>query len=145
MKLRVGICTAGLSAWQRDGAWTRLFTLLAVIVGWVFFRAESIYAALQMLAAMGGGNGLMRPEAPEHLAFARLCVAWHRGNRDVPVINRSLVHNRRDLTRCYVCTELAGMGYRTANQLPALAPKPFLGIRDGCYAALVREPNVAGE
>jgi len=73
LRAQVGFPLGSGTAWGRGIA--RLFTLLAVIVGWVFFRAENIDAALQLLAAMGGGNGLMGPETLEQLAVARL-TAW---------------------------------------------------------------------
>lgn len=50
----------------RQTGWWRVFaqalTLLAVIIAWVFFRAESLDAALAMLHAMFGGNGVALPE-----------------------------------------------------------------------------------
>ncbi|HSK38441.1 MAG TPA: MBOAT family O-acyltransferase, partial [Arenibaculum sp.] len=40
------------------GTWTgRLVTLLAVMIGWVFFRAPGMDAAVAMLNAMAGANG----------------------------------------------------------------------------------------
>jgi hypothetical protein len=38
-------------------------TFLAVVVGWVFFRAESFDGALNMLAGMAGMNGVSLPDA----------------------------------------------------------------------------------
>jgi alginate O-acetyltransferase complex protein AlgI len=50
----------------RDRWWTRFLawatTFLAVVIAWVFFRAESLDAALSILAAMAGGNGVALPE-----------------------------------------------------------------------------------
>lgn len=40
----------------------RLLTFLAVVVGWVLFRAESFDAAGRMLAGMAGLNGVVVPE-----------------------------------------------------------------------------------
>ncbi len=46
----------------RSQGWTRelsrVLTFLAVVVGWVFFRADDIDTAVRMLQAMGGSNGL---------------------------------------------------------------------------------------
>jgi len=36
-------------------------TFLAVVVGWTFFRAKSVDAAMTILHAMAGGNGVMLP------------------------------------------------------------------------------------
>jgi len=36
-------------------------TFLAVVVGWTFFRAESIHSAFAIIAAMTGANGIMLP------------------------------------------------------------------------------------
>jgi D-alanyl-lipoteichoic acid acyltransferase DltB (MBOAT superfamily) len=39
-------------------------TFLAVVVGWVFFRADSLSTAWAMLGAMAGGNGFSIPSSP---------------------------------------------------------------------------------
>ena len=39
-----------------------MITFLAVVVGWVFFRAESLDSALLILNAMTGANGVVLPE-----------------------------------------------------------------------------------
>lgn len=39
----------------------RLLTFLAVVVSWVFFRAEDMSSALTMLNSMSGGNGVVVP------------------------------------------------------------------------------------
>jgi len=54
----------------RGLAWT--VTFLAVVVGWVFFRAESLPAALRMLEGMAGLNGFAVPNA----IAARLGGFW---------------------------------------------------------------------
>lgn len=44
------------------GTWTaRLLTFLAVVLAWVFFRAENMDAAMHMLASMFGFNGVSLP------------------------------------------------------------------------------------
>jgi hypothetical protein len=51
---------AGEPSW--GGLWFgRAVTLLAVIVGWVFFRADSFAAAAEMLRGMAGCNGAVLP------------------------------------------------------------------------------------
>jgi D-alanyl-lipoteichoic acid acyltransferase DltB (MBOAT superfamily) len=59
LKQRLGL-PAG-RGWTRALAWT--ITFLAVVIGWVFFRAESLPAALNMLTAMFGMNGIVIPGA----------------------------------------------------------------------------------
>jgi D-alanyl-lipoteichoic acid acyltransferase DltB (MBOAT superfamily) len=49
------------SAVGRALSW--LLTFFAVVVGWVFFRAESFDAAIGMLTAMSGWNGIAIPAA----------------------------------------------------------------------------------
>lgn len=46
----------GLGAWlERRGAWLRhVYTMSVVMVGWVFFRADTFYEASRFLAAMVG-------------------------------------------------------------------------------------------
>lgn len=49
--------------WQQQGGWLAQFgagllTFLAVVVGWVFFRADNFTVATEMLNGMIGGNGL---------------------------------------------------------------------------------------
>jgi len=41
----------------------RLITFIAVVVGWVFFRAESFDAAINILAGMSGQHGIMLPSS----------------------------------------------------------------------------------
>src|SRR5438132_8760934 len=38
-------------------------TFVAVVVAWVFFRSENVGSAVQMLLAMAGNNGAVRPES----------------------------------------------------------------------------------
>jgi alginate O-acetyltransferase complex protein AlgI len=42
---------------------SRVITFLAVVAGWVFFRAADVHTALRMLRAMAGGGGLAVPES----------------------------------------------------------------------------------
>ena len=52
---RIGLNRLGGRAWSR---WTaRLVTFLAVVAGWVLFRAESLDGAWVMLSAMAGFGG----------------------------------------------------------------------------------------
>jgi len=44
---------------ERRVAW--LLTFIAVVVGWVFFRAQDTQSAVSILHAMTGGNGLLVP------------------------------------------------------------------------------------
>jgi D-alanyl-lipoteichoic acid acyltransferase DltB (MBOAT superfamily) len=44
----------------RLAAW--LVTFLAVVVGWVFFRAQDFHTAMQLLDAMTGGSGFVIPQ-----------------------------------------------------------------------------------
>lgn len=56
------------SPWSQRLSW--LLTFLAVVVGWVIFRAENMTVAWAMLKGMAGGNGLALPEFLEKpLAF----------------------------------------------------------------------------
>jgi D-alanyl-lipoteichoic acid acyltransferase DltB (MBOAT superfamily) len=40
----------------------RLVTFVAVVIGWVFFRASSFHDSVQILAGMAGANGIAIPE-----------------------------------------------------------------------------------
>src|SRR5262249_30194604 len=42
---------SGITAWP---IWPHVYTLLVVMIGWVFFRAETLGGALSFLAAMAG-------------------------------------------------------------------------------------------
>lgn len=47
-----------------SGHWTsQILTFVAVVVAWVFFRAENFHAAVVMLKGMVGRNGLVLPES----------------------------------------------------------------------------------
>ncbi len=53
----------GARARRPLGLWPgRLLTFLAVVVGWVFFRAESLPAAMAILEGMAGLNGVTRAD-----------------------------------------------------------------------------------
>lgn len=43
----------------------RVLTFLAVVLGWVFFRAHDAESAIEMLKAMAGLNGIHGPASPE--------------------------------------------------------------------------------
>jgi len=45
------------------GALSIALTYFATVIGWVFFRAESLQAALAMLGGMFGANGIALPDA----------------------------------------------------------------------------------
>ena len=74
----VGMRLAVEAAWR---AWA--LTFVAVVVGWVFFRASSVEAAIGLLKGMAGFNGITLPAAImaslaairpllDHLASARV-------------------------------------------------------------------------
>ena len=46
----------------------RMLTLIAVMIGWAFFRAESFEGALNVVLAMGGANGISLPTGMAGLA-----------------------------------------------------------------------------
>jgi len=50
------------SAWLA-GVVSVALTYLVTVIGWVFFRAESLHAAWSLLKAMGGSNGIALPDA----------------------------------------------------------------------------------
>ncbi|MGI9492881.1 MAG: MBOAT family protein, partial [Geminicoccaceae bacterium] len=52
--------------WRSTGVWKAAawaITFLAVVIGWVFFRAADLDAAMAMLRAMAGLNGIALPNA----------------------------------------------------------------------------------
>ncbi|MGC2856379.1 MBOAT family O-acyltransferase [Novispirillum sp. DQ9] len=57
----------------RVGGWTATF--VAIVVAWVFFRAETFGGALTILGAMAGGNGLTVP-APLASLLERILPHW---------------------------------------------------------------------
>jgi hypothetical protein len=61
-KLRSGLFGHDLkkSTWFGRGT-ARIVTFLSLAVGWVFFRAESLDGAINILSAMFGGNGISLP------------------------------------------------------------------------------------
>lgn len=62
-----------------------LLTFLAVVVGWVFFRAESFSAALRVLEAMAGANGTVVPHTWPRLCDSCLWVAQHKLGMDIAI------------------------------------------------------------
>ncbi len=67
--------TAGMSGGMAGRALARATTFLAVVVAWVFFRAETFGGALAVLRAMAGGNGIVVPEPIAGMLSAVL-PAW---------------------------------------------------------------------
>ena len=77
--LGVGSATTSGARPGSDGSAARTITFLAVMVAWVFFRAEDFDAATRILAGMAGLNGVQLP-ASYHGA-ARPARARARGAR----------------------------------------------------------------
>jgi alginate O-acetyltransferase complex protein AlgI len=59
--------------WRDGGKLARfgagLLTFLAVVVGWVFFRADSFTVAMELLSGMAGSNGCSFSKYTEFSAF----------------------------------------------------------------------------
>lgn len=53
-----------------------LATFLAVVVGWVFFRADSVPAAMRLIGAMIGNHGIALPETLSIEPLAGFVKAW---------------------------------------------------------------------
>lgn len=74
-----------------------IVTFLAVVIGWVFFRAQNIDAALLVLTGMFGFNGLTLPEGLFPEMIAQLLNRWGvsfgglRAFSDIPGRTTSLV------------------------------------------------------
>ena len=63
---------------------SRMLTLLAVIVGWVFFRAETFSGAWQIIAGMSGKNGAALPNSI--LEFAPFLGNFATGYSRIPLL-----------------------------------------------------------
>jgi D-alanyl-lipoteichoic acid acyltransferase DltB (MBOAT superfamily) len=91
-------------AWYKPGAW--LLCFFAVVIAWVFFRAESFNGAINMLAAMSMTSGWA--ESLQRLAEGLLIqdlavlvlamvVAWCLPNLQEWMAHEKLVLTRRDI------------------------------------------------
>jgi alginate O-acetyltransferase complex protein AlgI len=75
-----------------NGIISRAVTFVAVVVAWVFFRAESFEGAINMLQAMVGANGVLLPRVLERVAgglanrFAFISI----GDKSLPVFGPSI-------------------------------------------------------
>ncbi|MGH8453679.1 MAG: MBOAT family O-acyltransferase, partial [Nevskiales bacterium] len=58
-QVRTGPATSGAAS----RLLARSITFIAVVIAWVFFRAESLPAAISLLASMAGLNGIVLPES----------------------------------------------------------------------------------
>jgi alginate O-acetyltransferase complex protein AlgI len=69
--------------WTRLGVWIGLrrcgavvswsITFVAVVVGWVFFRSETVSGAFRVIVGMSGANGIVLPVSyAGHLSFLKL-------------------------------------------------------------------------
>lgn len=61
-----------------------LLTFLAVVVAWVFFRADNLEAALTMLRGMAGYNGAVLPT--QFMRFMPILDAWVQTSGRVPYL-----------------------------------------------------------
>jgi hypothetical protein len=69
MNWSVGGRLSKLSAW--------LLTFIAVVIGWVFFRADSISSAIIILSGMAGLNGFSLPEMLNTVALLKtVCLMF---------------------------------------------------------------------
>lgn len=75
---------------RKVAAWAA--TLLAVIVAWVFFRAESFAGAGNMIAGMAGMNGaVLHPTVAELLGQSQAALLWGVGVGETGMISTSFV------------------------------------------------------
>ena len=86
LKRRLGFWPTHEPWWER--ALARLLTFLAVVVAWVFFRAETLDGALSLVQGMAGLNGMVLPirYLPRIGPFGELLQAagWQFGLVDMP-------------------------------------------------------------
>lgn len=72
--------TSHWEVWKCFKPITKLFswmlTFTAVVVGWVFFRANSFEAAILILQGMSGQNGIAIPSAIASVMMNRMSEAW---------------------------------------------------------------------
>ena len=82
VKARLGWGNGGRLAALGAGA----LTFLAVVVGWVFFRADSFSSALTMLQGMAGMNGVSLPTSLQaHLAQVLPHAGWLNFQDNLPL------------------------------------------------------------
>jgi len=68
--------------WTDGGGLNRIaavvLTFIAVVVGWVFFRAENISSAIRLIYGMAGLNGVSqsRTQGMYSFSFALLCIGF---------------------------------------------------------------------
>ncbi len=98
----------------------RLLTFLAVVVGWVFFRAESLTAALALLEGMAGLHGITKAD-PYYFGAPQLkgllimfVVAWGLPNA------QQLLHRFKPVIQTYP-DEFAGLSRWSWKPTPAWA------------------------
>ena len=66
-KLRFDILDLPSSVGVIESFLAKALTLLAVIIGWVYFRADTVSGANHMLYSMAGGNGISLPSSLESI------------------------------------------------------------------------------
>jgi D-alanyl-lipoteichoic acid acyltransferase DltB (MBOAT superfamily) len=76
----------------------RLVTFVAVVVAWVFFRAETLAGANHMLFAMFGGNGISLPE--QDLDGMKLLTALWLLSWFAPSTQQVMIRYRPALESC---------------------------------------------
>jgi D-alanyl-lipoteichoic acid acyltransferase DltB (MBOAT superfamily) len=103
-------------------------TFLAVVVAWVFFRAESMTAAFAMLRAMAGGNGVVLPLSPVLSSLASPLSAWGIGVGEFAAYAQMSSAPTKMLFGLFACGVIA-WGFPNSQQLldghrPALEAAP---------------------
>jgi hypothetical protein len=127
LRARMGRVRATPSRLGIAGA--RALTLVAVVVGWVFFRAESIPAALAILKGMSGANGIEIPQRYADLfivsamaANGMVDVATSAGSGD----DRQLVWTLLLLALALFFPNSNGLARSPAGYAPALRARGML-------------------
>jgi alginate O-acetyltransferase complex protein AlgI len=75
--VRPNHAASGIAAWP---VWPHLYTLAVVMVGWVFFRADTLHGAIRFLEAMAGmGRALPTPFMVQWYLTPELWLAFLAG------------------------------------------------------------------
>ncbi len=95
----------------------RGLTFMAIIVGWVFFRATSFETATDMLQAMAGVNGLITDTEPAELAANAAALATTEAAEASPIRDLWLLLQYRSIDVMLACLLVVAWFFPNSHEI----------------------------
>jgi alginate O-acetyltransferase complex protein AlgI len=109
-----------------------LATFVAVVVAWVFFRADNVNAALCLLEGMAGGHGVVLPPKWEHGAGK---IAEYLGLHGVEFRTTETFNAAKEPVRILICLAIVWLLPNTQQIMARYRPALGMNEADGTVSA----------